>query len=1497
MKKNIFALILLAFFSIFTFTACNSDTSVKASFDSEEYIVSIDDTLDFYTQVKTEGVNKKELKFVPSNENVLQTSEDGKLVAKASGESYVFAKYYENIVSKTKVVVRYVQSLPLNFVFSDDAVLSWDKSFVYVSGENVFADEYVVAYAKDDSEEYTEKTIQTNSIAFEEEGTYSFKVKAVSLNDYILDSDWASGTFNYGTTGKIENIVGEVNQVWNDQNIKVSWDEKEDCVYDVFIDGFKIFKDIETNSFTFDCSVFAYPKTVKVEVVAKDKNGILFDTSTKFNIVMMSQPSIQYQVDSYNAYLTITELDWVDKIIQRYSDGYDTTEKVLEGKNNIAEYMLGKPMGIYEMQVMGVGGTDDDGNIYLNSKLSENVEFAKLATPKFNVSFSGKTLNITFEDDSYVTQYRFTYGDRSVVYNIEHGATFTADLSDFVSGLYHLEVVALPSFDNGDIVPFTFNGKTTENIIMSDGVTSDFYVVEEIAYASHSFNQHSGVSTFSLPHIDSEGGYFYKMYINNIAVSTAIESTADNHTTFSLSSISEYPVNAQNEYVVRFVYGHKTSEDVVDGTISEYTKTLKILDAPTATVSYPNGSFAWDAAADNCVYVYEIYESDSNYESMTLINSALTSNTYINEILPFGYYIIRVYANSGDYNRYLDSDYLGGGYLQEQIIVTSKISSPSFTFGMNGRNYVLNISNIQYAGKFDVYVNGQKEGSATVLNPSNLTSQYQFTQRFSRAGQYLIEVSALSGTLYDSTIHLESDKSSIIIEKVSAPTYEIEEVYNADGVKIHENLIVTQIEQALYCDVKLNGVKINQGNENVVDLMDYSTFGNDFALSLKNIGVPSSVNHYYIDSAESYISLMRVSAPTQIEYRNGIITFEIEDYDSIDDVYIKFVAHTPNGDMTLGLLAGDLLSHTGSLFEFDYQRYFDSLDQDSNELRIAESFDISLSAHKIGYDDNLRVYVLPSIWGTTTSGESVLSIAKLETPEIEFNASTRTLSWEIVGNAETTYNIFVDGELTKENYTANSISLSDLGLNDQNLLITKEIYIVALNKNYLNSEESNTIKVKEVEKVNALTIAKQNNGWVASVAVLNDTAYIQNISVNGSTANVHYVLGESGAYFNFSDFDGITNFSIVVIAKETVGDTYYLNSVGTTFNVYNLASRTFAARVEDDNIVYDDISNGFVGIGADEDPIVYTLVIRNGVNEYTIENSGTSIGIQTLERETGVVFNGQIEVQVYAKVEKTYTLTPVGGSAIGYYGEKTSSVLTIDKLEQVLNISKEIKENSSLTTQIAKVKDSYVVLSWNDEWSAYSNVLFNIAVKAGAVERSFVVKAGDRTEKMELALENNVYSLLLKGELLTANLNTVSIQVVCAGSIQSVKTEYAINRLNDVEDVTVSDEGILSITDNQNVDYLVQVVIDENTYETTLSAGNLSIDLLDSNENILFGYNGQYIINVLAYDAAGNVMPALNTIEINGYKLQGISSSSISDKGEITLNLYSDELSRLEWHA
>ena len=77
-KRNIFIMLMLIFTCGFFLTACNSTPSVSGKFNNQLYIVSLNDTINFYDELASlKGAEKSAITFEISNAQILEDKGNG----------------------------------------------------------------------------------------------------------------------------------------------------------------------------------------------------------------------------------------------------------------------------------------------------------------------------------------------------------------------------------------------------------------------------------------------------------------------------------------------------------------------------------------------------------------------------------------------------------------------------------------------------------------------------------------------------------------------------------------------------------------------------------------------------------------------------------------------------------------------------------------------------------------------------------------------------------------------------------------------------------------------------------------------------------------------------------------------------------------------------------------------------------------------------------------------------------------------------------------------------------------------------------------------------------------------------------------------------------------------------------------------------------------------------------------------------------------------------
>ena len=1500
MKKNIFVIFAIAFLSVFCLTACNSKPSVSGEFNQDVYVVSLDETISFFDEMDSlKGVANKDVDFSSSNETILKEEEGGSFKALQSGKTIVFAQYKGKTFAECQVIVKYKFSSPTNLKLAENGQLTWDKSYAVNGSEVLYPSQYRVEYVKLTDEtaenlenlEYTSVVVEDN-FTFEEKGAYSVKITALGLEEKYVDDSVTTvpQILNYGVMGYLEEVKLEVSEEYSNNLAVLSWKEKENALYDIYINGFKVLSDSAENTFSYDYTLVENEEIISLIITTKDLTGENITTSTELSLQKLIAPNLCYNISSPANYNGI--FFWEDVAnSSKYAVGINNpisqtmTSEIIEKEEIQEVYFDDLAAGFYEAQFTSIGGQNENG-FFLNSNYEEHayMKFAKLATPNVTVTFEGNKAIFKFEEEYYNERYIIYWADK---YEVVSGESCEIDLSDLAVGEYQFVIRAIPKFDEeNEIIPYVSGEYSTKVILSSAPFTFDFRILDKIYDVTHSFEENN-VSNFSFSSIPD--ATYYELYINDTLISDS-ELEEGSTMTFKVQNLQNYLPN-DDKYIVRVVAGVRDENHIERAVLSTYEKELSILPIVSQSVDQTNGYFSWNLIEDKPLkYYYEIYKTDSDYviaDEEDIFTSGETYAGQINQPLEFGYYVIRIYTLSEDYNNYLDSSFHDpNNYFTANFLVYKQIESPSVTFSNADGNNKLFITPVEFGGGFEIYVDGELDGSIYLNNSESQQAVYQFKNTFDEEKTYNIQVVATSGQSYDGNLHTDSLPFELTITRLAKPQFEVYEKFGIKNEKTGEILDVNIIENVDHVIIELDGKVVNLDNKNTIDMFDYSSYDDEFLITLKFVAGKAQENNYYLDSFERDVNFKRVPSPTNISFKNGIVSWEA-DNTNIENYYVSIIlTNSTNGDSYYRFYTED------NGLSFDLQGKIDQLlEEDSSfagNYRLAENVKVELYACKNGFIED--VYYLYSANGTTMEGENTLTVETLQAPKVVFNSGSLIVSWNEVAK-NTVYDIYINDELKIEGFTNVSILLSDLG--DIDFLTQQKIFIKSENPYYLNSVNSNIIYIKQLAPINSINIAKEQEKLV-SFSLSSDLANILEVQVNGNSDNVNYQSTANGGNFNLDNFKGTTSFALQVKAKNTSEIYYYFDSPITTFELVDLSTQEFTFSLNEDILTWDEIVNDFVGTTVN--PIVYRIKVTYEGETYTIETTQFDYSIQEIENAIKIKLGDNVSIEIEAVIAQSYTLSFTDGVAKGYYGSKVAQSMDIKKLPKVEDISVEIKDDTTKENMLTQKLNAYALVSWDNIWQDFDNVSFIVTLVSQDGQRNELkVSDGTIAEDYNLSLQEDKYVLSLKGKLLQTGTNTIEVQAIRTNSITSEVTSANIVRLGDVSESTLSDDGVLEIIDDTNSTYLVQLTIAdvfvENTYLYQNGQNNKIIDMMV--DGLLKDSYGSYTIKVIKYDENNINLPSIKEFTISGTKLQGLQSVEIQDDGYIYLTLHTEDLSSL----
>lgn len=1470
MKKKFLLGLFISIFALFGLTACG-ESKVSANFDKEEYIISIEDSIDILQFLNVENVEQNDLTIESTNPNIAYVYGGHYLQTQVySGQTYVVVKYKNTIIASTKLFVKYKLPSPSNLQINQETgVLVWDKNYVAVEEENIFADGYEVNYKNVSDGNYNKAfetaRVQTNSFIFSEPGSYVVSIKALSNSKYVDNSPSSDEKIiYYNSMEQVDEITLSYENGYENE-ATISWTEVENAKFDVYVNDIRIKQNLVENHFNYDFSNLQ--REINIEIVSKDSLEQKASTKAVFTIYKLDKPEVSYiySAENEDGYLT-----WGDE------DCFNGTT-VLAGEQKKTggsefEILEGFDSGIFDISVLANGG-EYFGDYYASSDKTV-LTVAKLPKPQVDAEFTLSNVTLTFTFDEYIKNYKIQYGEEVAIKTIsEDDLIWTTNLSDLNAGAHKIFVTALPTIGDDDkVLAYEIGDKSSNYVLNSDPVEFDFFVLDEFSNVIHSFEtkDEKNLSVLSFDTIANANKFTLIINGEEIELDEEAIIFEEDLTKIYLPDLTQIePVD--EKYTIEITAGRNEN----DSTEAQTTKVLTIL-SPVGYEAFENGDFAWSDNQSLIEYQYKIYQSNFDFSEKGEVAYSGTTNEKEISDLAFGYYKAEVISLSTDVNEFLNSNFYDETNIYSRdFIVTEQIEMPDVVFvGNDAEGFKLSISQVDFAGTYQIYLDGNDVGTVA-RNDEDENVYYIFqADALTTAKTYQVTVVAIAGDDFDETIHLNSNEKILSVTRLSKPTYSVRDSLNSKNIKDGEILNVVKDANAKEADILYSNGNIVSSSGNI----NLKSLGNEFVLNLINIAKDDEVNSYFIDSEVTRVTFKRLPKPTNFEYENGNINFKVtkQDYSKADKFYFTIKA----GSYQVGYFLTNDKSLTSEdeyiNVSVNYNNLINLINDASlnNAILGANSIDITIALSKIGEIEN--VFYLPS---TSTDATT---IEKLIAPELSFVKDTQTISWSAQeGISGIKYSIFVNEVEKINDHTASSVTLSALDLTDEQLLDGVSIKIVAKHINHISSSDSNIIKVKKLAQINTVRI---KNGEVYISSTQNNA--IDELRVNGSGKSY------SNETISFTPISGISSYTLQFISYQTerTDGYFYLDSVETSFTLKELSQLAFTAEICDDNLTFTDLYTGNF-IKASKNPIVYTIALQSdGSKKFTTTENLTPL--QEIERKLGVDFaSGNTTLKITANVLENYSFNIANGDAVGYYDE-VSTTPEVTKLQEISSAIISICDGGEINYEINAEKyseksNAYATLTWTNNW--LDNVLFN--VKIGNHD-TILMSDGISGVNYSLTLSENNYVLTLKKELLNSAENKIEIITQKIGNINSAKFSTTISRCSNIS-AEISDDGVLTVTNsvNQSNKFIAKITSNEEVeYITGTVNDSNGISLIEAGR-LLHGKYGSFAIEVLAYDHnnVAEKLPIYSSVELIGAKLHGIESVAIQDTGVVEIKLYEDD--------
>ena len=1475
--KKIISLLFISLCCLFGLTACNQPASVYGNFNKSEYVLSLEENLDLYKELNLNGASQDEITITFSNEKILTKDENG-FIASQSGSTVVFANYGQTVIAKCNVLVNYQFSAPTDLKITQDGKLYWNESVVYKEDKIVTAFQYIVKIGQN-----KQFKVDTNCFDFAlnqlSYGSYTVKVQAVGVEqENILSSQFSqTTTIIYDYVSLVEGLNVEVSTEFSNQNVVLSWNHTEESVYDVYLNNFKVNQQVLTDAqFTYDFSRFENGRDIEVKIVAYDKNNEKLSSSAVYNIKKLDSVSPVYNYDQKDGYLTFEDAQNAFGYILQYSsvDGSVSGQKIVQSGQS--EFLDDLKSGLYNVSIQVLGGQNEYG-LFVNSNISQSLLFAKLTTPSAQVEITGEGIEVSIEDLSqYVENYKIVSGNYEEIFSIKDEKQIFISKDNLLEGENAVYVYALPTKDQQSstgVKSFAQDQVSTNCVITSGAYQFEVFVLNPIEQISHEFDdENENISTLTFNNVDFADSF--NVYVNDTKPDDILVQIGQNETTITFENLNQIEPNSTNSYTIKVEALRQDGKSIS----SFGYKTLQILQAPTKVQS-ENGQFRWNEV-EGAYFQYFIYKTDANGLNEELFANEVTNELLLKENLEFGYYKIEVRALSLDESAYLDSDFYDKtNILEENFLVYKQIESPQIQLIEENGIFKIEIKPVEYAGHYSVKLDGQEIDSFDVVESQDVHTRILDGQDFANEKIYNLTVQASAGNLYDEKLHTPSNESLIKIVRISKPTATLEEIYSQNGRfgidgeygdKTGEILTVSSSLDDFYVDhyeILINGEKANTLNQNYVNLLDY---GQTFTVVVNAIAKENYDNLYLLSSDQTSIVVNRLPSPLNLSFDNEIVSYQDLNEGKTEKYFVSIELFIESGNRTINFFVQGT--------SFNLQDQIDKfLLNNSFKNEFAQSTQIGVTVY--AYTEPVLedgALTLQSTQALTSNGDNRVIIQKMQTPVLTFDPSSEVFKWEKVGD-DTVYDVYCDGEIVVEDYTSNSINLSQVAVGKDLTVNDITVKIVAKNSKYLSSSQSNDIVVAKHSLVKNLIIAQNANKWQATI-IIDDDANARRISqilVNDQA--ISYTTGQTRAVVDLSNYDQ-NKFALSISLKALNSQSeniYYIDSDLSQFVLEDISSQSLNATIDNDILTW---KNPYLAWQESLEIVSFKIIVDADGQIYTINNyKNTSLSIQEIETLVKTTFKSgqQLNITITSNIEPFET----DASKEARYGVASQSDILTSKVLSIGNVEKKIVLSND-QDEILQQINSKVALTFANIWT--SEVYFDIYINSNLTFND--LSTNNPYENCSLVQNEDDFVLSINSSLFAlAGKNSIEIIAKQTNKISSDKTSIVIERNDDILNASLSEEGVLNLSYGKvcQDQVLVKIIIGNQSYFNLYDAKKTEIDL----NELLKGKSGGIEIQIIVVDSNLQTLCSLNSFVLNEVKLAQIKNISIKDDGQMLLTL------------
>lgn len=1278
--------------------ACTT-RSPNVEFSSKEEIMSVGQQIDLSEYLKVSG-KVEDIDVNVENSSIAQV-DGKILKAKSTGKTYVYATYKKNVLASLHIVVKDNFTAPTGFNVQEDRtlsgegnVLTWNTVSAFYQNDPTptIASQYLVKgtlrkVSETDGSvseiEEINQIVDTNRFVPQQYGEYDVTVTALGKDYFDSSAESEIVSFYYGAMPQV--LSGDLS--WN-TNGTLSWEAVEGASYRVLVDGMVLGERQSATAANLS-SYFdeTYSGEHEVGIVVYDNaNKKLPTVSQTLNIIKIDFPTIEYIYDEEEGgKLAFKGPDFSTKLYAKliYEDSSFVDKEYDWNDEEIFETFVGVPAGAFYVSVYA---TPKEGNFYKSDAMVSDT-FYKLSTLSLVGTGENEENQMTWEFEAsahtvYQTKILTNLSGVKASFdglNIDT-VSKTIQLQLNAAGNYVLSAKQIPNAEQyiyRERPIFAINSDESNSITITK--------LEQIESITHAYE--AGVSVFEFEPV--ENATKYELFVLNedeyVAVPTADFNMTISDTvkvTFGGKVETMFDAYKDNGVLTFKIVAHTDNDLMTINSASQ--KILTELAAPQGISRHPTElDYKWTEVEFADQYNVEVYKidkttydagsTDIDVSALTNLGQTVDTNQFTFE--EEGYYLVKVFSISGSENMYISSTTC----LTELVCVAKALQVEDVKLGYNGEKYYLNIKNSANVDTFEISVDNSIFEN---LVSDQETSTYILTQNFDESvGEHEIKVTAHAT---DRTIYLDSDTYTLKVIKLPAVTKNNLQLDDW-SIVANSEYVVTSKSQNLSLEVVENakGVKIwetlNESNcagGTTAQSAHYSLADKtNVSLSFMYYG-SEKVGEYFniendticLDSEVSEIVYERLSTLTELRYDSGSLKFTNLTTAATGGYNITIFCKDANGVVRnlILVIKGEVVS----------ARYGDANVRLTNSIaavsNLGTTVTVRLSAllelvkecsntdisnvYNQAVEYGFAIYSTPtdmttliaSQYGTLQldASKNIVKVEKMSAPELEFSLTETniTFTWNEIStssdvSSQTSYQMHLVSEEGDEAYgpalsgsTTQAYSLSDFDLGQY-----YTFYVVAQNPYYMNSNNSNKVRIYKLKPINSLKLISGGTY---------DGQLEYQVATEQSDFYDYVLIGSVQDTTGKIAITDQTSVSLKVVGKKNLasGDvvTSYLDSATTSWNLKNMSTLAPADQTVTFNnnvISWNEFATG-KGLASQK----YVLMFDDGENVATFTTTQTSVSFTegTEIYDTVAALNeGSLTITVYAFLD-TYSVVAGG---------------------------------------------------------------------------------------------------------------------------------------------------------------------------------------------------------------------------------------------------------------